>query len=142
MLQRGYDGAKRLSGRKRFVVVDTLGYWLEVLVLPASVPERAGAEARFWRIVGQSMCASLDVMWADGGFAGRGWQEKMERQFGFEVEIVKRNDGAEGFEVLPVRWVVERSFGWMNYYRRLSIKQRLRRPHLSQPSLDAMGHDR
>ena len=120
MLQRGWDGAKRLSGRKRFVVVDTLGYWLEVVVLPASVPERAGAEETFWRLVGRQMCASLELMWADGGFAGREWEQKMERQFGFEIEIVKRSDEAEGFEVLPVRWVVERSFGWMNYYRRLS----------------------
>ena len=120
MLQRGYDGAKRLSGRKRFVVVDTLGYWLEVLVTPASVPERAGAELTFWRMVGQEMCASLEVVWADGGFAGKEWQEQMERQFGFEIEIVKRSDEAQGFEVLPQRWIVERSFGWMNYYRRLS----------------------
>jgi len=119
-LQRGWDGAKRLSGRKRFVVCDTLGLWLEVVVLPASVPERAGAEEAFWRLAGQEVCASLELIWADGGFEGKAWQQKIEQKFGFCVEIVKRCDGMAGFEVLPKRWIVERSFGWMNYYRRLS----------------------
>ena len=63
---------------------------------------------------------SLEKMWADGGFAGKEWQARMQRQFGFEVEIIKRSDDVKGFEVLPKRWVVERSFGWMNWYRRLS----------------------
>ena len=109
-----------LTGRKRFVVCDTLGNWLEVIVVPASVPERAGAEAVFWRLQGQAVCASLEKVWADGGFAGHEWQERMQKQFGFEIEIIKRSDGVKDFEVLPKRWVVERSFGWMNWYRRLS----------------------
>ena len=120
MLQRGYDGAKLLTGRKRFVVCDVLGNWLEVVVLPASVPERAGAEELFWRLKGHEVSQALGKMWADGGFAGREWQARMKAQFGFEVEIIKRSDDATGFEVLPKRWVVERSFGWMNWYRRLS----------------------
>jgi transposase len=118
--QRGYDGAKRLSGRKRFVVCDTLGLWLEVEVVPASVPERQGAEAAFWRLAGQEVCASLEKVWADGGFQGKQWQEKMQQKFGWNIEIVKRSDDMRGFEVLPKRWIVERSFGWMNWYRRLS----------------------
>lgn len=120
LLQRGYDGAKRLSGRKRFIVCDTLGLWLEVVVLPASVPERAGAEEAFWRLAGQEVCAALEVVWADAGFEGQVWQERIEQKFGFSIEIVKRCDGMAGFEVLPKRWIVERSFGWMNYHRRLS----------------------
>lgn len=119
-MQRGYDGAKRLNGRKRFVVCDTLGLWLEVVVLPASVPERAGAEEAFWRLAGQEICAALETVWADAGFEGQAWQERIEQKFGFAIEIVKRCDGTPGFEVLPKRWIVERSFGWMNYYRRLS----------------------
>lgn len=107
-------------GRKRFAVCDTLGYWLEVVVLPASTPERAGAEEAFWRLKGQEVAAALEKVWADGGFAGREWQARMQQQFGFEVEIIKRSDEAQGFTVLPKRWVVERSFGWMNWYRRLS----------------------
>lgn len=120
MLQRGYDGAKRLNGRKRFVVCDTLGFWLEVVVLPAKIGERAGAEEAFWRLANREICSSLEKVWADGGFEGQEWQEKMQRQFGWRVEIVKRSDAVQGFEVLPKRWIVERSFGWMNWYRRLS----------------------
>ena len=120
MLQRGWDGGKRINGRKRFVVVDSLGYWIEVVVVPASVPERAGAEALFGKMEGQEMSASLQTILADGGFEGQEWQEKIHQQFGLEVEVIKRSDEAEGFELLPQRWIVERSFGWMNYYRRLS----------------------
>ena len=120
MLQRGYDGGKKINGRKRFVVVDTLGYWLEVVVTPASVPERAGAEEVFWQMMGKEMCHSVEEIRADGGFEGEEWQERMYQQFGLEVEVIKRSDDAQGFELLPQRWVVERSFGWMNYYRRLS----------------------
>ena len=100
--------------------MDTLGYWIEVKVVAARVPERAGAEAVFWDMAGQEMCASLELIIADGGFEGQAWQEKMHQKYGLEVEVVKRSDEAEGFELLPQRWIVERSFGWMNYYRRLS----------------------
>ena len=120
MLQRGWDGGKKINGRKRFVVVDSLGYWIEVVVVPASVPERAGAEALFREMEAGEMSASLGTILADGGFEGEEWQEKIYQQFGLEVEVVKRSDEAEGFELLPQRWIVERSFGWMNYYRRLS----------------------
>ena len=109
-----------MTGRKRFVVCDTLGNWLEVAVMPASVPERAGAEETFWRLKGQEVSESLEKVWADGGFAGKEWQARMQKQFGFEVEIVKRSDDVEGFKLLPKRWGIERSFGWMNWYRRLS----------------------
>lgn len=91
-----------------------------MVILPASVPERKGAEETFWRMAGQEVCASLEKVWADGGFEGQEWQHNIEEQFGFNIEIVKRCDGMEGFEVLPIRWIVERSFGWMNNYRRLS----------------------
>ena len=69
---------------------------------------------------GKEVCQSLDKVWADGGFAGQKWQGQMQEQFGFEIEIIKRSDDAKGFELLPKRWVVERSYGWMNRYRRLS----------------------
>ena len=74
----------------------------------------------FGRSRGVCRNAALEVVWADAGFEGRAWQEKIEQKFGFCIEIVKRCDGMAGFEVLPKRWIVERSFGWMNYYRRLS----------------------
>jgi transposase len=102
------------------VVCDVLGNWLEVVVLPASVPERAGAEEVFWRLKEQDVCPTLEKVWADGGFAGQEWEARMKSRFGIDIEIIKRSDDVKGFEVLPKRWVVERSFGWMNWYRRLS----------------------
>lgn len=120
MLQRGYDGAKCLNGRKRFVLVDTLGCFLEVVVVAAKVAERAGATLLFERLAGQEVALLLQKVWADGGFEGKEWQKQVNERFGFSVEIVKRSDGTKGFELLPKRWVVERSFGWMNWYRRLS----------------------
>lgn len=89
-------------------------------VVAAKVGERAGAEKLFWQMVGKEMCAKLGEIRADGGFEGEEWQEKMYQQFGLEIEVIKRSDEAVGFELLPKRWVVERSFGCMNYYRRLS----------------------
>ena len=86
------------------------------------------------------MSASLGTILADGGFEGEEWQEKIYQQFGLEVEVVKRSDEAEGFELLPQRWIVERSFGWMNYYQ--PLEQRLRRPCQAQSVVDAVGHDR
>ena len=57
---------------------DTLRLWLEVVVLPANVPERAGAEDAFWRLAGQEVCAALEAAWADGGFENKAWQNKIE----------------------------------------------------------------
>lgn len=135
-MQRGCDGAKRLSGRKRFVICDTLGLWLDVVVLPASVPERAGAEEAFWQLAGSGnwqgkRCAShwrrSGLMAALKASSGRTPPatvrlDHRDRQAIVKRsdEIVKRSDEMQGFEVRPRRWVVERSFGWMNWYRRLS----------------------
>ena len=88
--------------------------------MPAKVPERAGAHELFWHLADQEMAKALQLVWADGGFEGTDWQQLMQKKFGFEIEIVKRSDDVKGFEVLPIRWIVERSFGWMERYRRLS----------------------
>ncbi|BCM91561.1 hypothetical protein IAD21_03436 [Abditibacteriota bacterium] len=102
------------------MLVDTLGCFWEVVVLPAKVGERAGATVLFEHLAGQEVALALQKVWADGGFEGKAWQQQMQEHFGFTVEIIKRSDEAQGFELLPKRWVVERSFGWMNWYRRLS----------------------
>ena len=73
----------------------------------------------------EEVCTSLEKMGAGRplgrwGFAGQEWEARMKAQFKFEIEIIKRSDEVKGFELLPKRWVVERSFGWMNWYRRLS----------------------
>jgi putative transposase len=137
---RGYDGAKKLNGRKRHLLVDTTGLVLTVTVHAADIQDRAavplvlaGADATFPR---------LAHIWLDQGYtgAGRGW---IERELGWEAEIVKRPSAwywcAPGqeppprprFSVLPRRWVVERTFAWLGQSRRLS-KDYERLPETSQ----------
>jgi len=93
---------------------------IETLVLPAGTPERAGAELLFERALQQPSSQTLELVWADGGFAGQAWQERVQEQCGWRVEIVAKLEGQEGFAVLPRRWPVERTFGWWGRYRRLS----------------------
>jgi putative transposase len=116
--QRGYDAGKKISGRKRHVLVDTLGLMLLVLVLPANIQDRDAARQLLETFFGQKSRRGLKHIWADGGYAGAlvAWALKLWR---CTVEIVKRTD-AHTFRVLPRRWVVERTFGWLGRYRRLS----------------------
>jgi putative transposase len=114
----GYDAAKRIKGRKRHLLVDTLGLVLGVLVTAANVPEREGAQNLLSRTLG--WFSWLRRMWVDGGYSGpefaqwvRGLRPKLI------VEVVKRIEGASGFKVLPRRWVVERTFAWLMRHRRL-----------------------
>lgn len=106
-----------MNGRKRHILVDTMGLLSCVVVHAASEQDRDGArkvvqKARF-------ACLRLRKIWADGGYAGE--LENWVREFaGWELEIVKRSDAQKGFVVLPHRWIVERTFGWLNRYRRLS----------------------
>jgi len=106
-----------VNGRKRHLLVDTLGLILAVVVHPADVQDRDGARLVFERVRG--WLPRLKLVWADGGYAGKlvSW---VTSSFSWVLEIVKRSDDAQGFEVLPRRWVVERTFGWFNRYRRLS----------------------
>jgi len=114
---RGYDAGKQVKGRKRHIVVDTLGLILAVVVHAASIQDRDGAKLVLARLAGGF--PRLRLIWADGGYAGKlvGWV--MEHQ-GWTVAIVKRAVGEKGFVVLPRRWVVERTFGWLGRYRVLS----------------------
>jgi len=98
-------------------VVDTLGLLLAVVVHAASVQDRDGAKLVLVKLVGAF--GRLQLIWADGGYAGQlvAWAKELA---GWTLEIVKRPDGAHGFEVLPKRWIVERTFGWLGRYRRLS----------------------
>lgn len=88
-----------------------------VVVHSAGVQDRDGAKRVIQKI--RFDCARLKTLWADGGYAGRleGWVEEFA---GWKMEIVRRSDQAKGFKVLPKRWIVERTFGWLNRYRRLS----------------------
>jgi putative transposase len=116
--QRGYDAGKKVNGRKRHVLVDTLGLVLLVLVLPAHIQDRDAARQLLAHYFGQHSRHRVKRFWADGGYAGEliAWARKLWR---CTIEIVKRTQ-AHTFKVLPRRWVVERTFGWLGRYRRLN----------------------
>lgn len=113
---RGYDAGKKIAGRKRHVVVDTLGLLLAVVVTAANVSDVAGARqvlsrARDWG-------PRLRLLWADQAYAGVvGWAAATYR---WTVQLVRKLAEQHTFTVLPRRWVVERSFGWWGRCRRLS----------------------
>jgi putative transposase len=116
--ERGYDAGKKINGRKRHLLVDTMGLILLVLVLPANIQDRDGAKQLLTVFFGQSARRRVKHIWADGGYAGAlvDWARQLWR---CTVEIVKRSD-LHTFRVLPRRWVVERTFGWLGRYRRLN----------------------
>jgi transposase len=114
----GYDAAKRIKGRKRHLLVDTLGLVLGVTVTPASTSERDGAQAVLGRVL--TWFTWLRLLWVDGGYTGAhfaNWVKALRPKLA--VEVVKRSDDTLGFKVLPRRWVVERTFGWLLHHRRL-----------------------
>ena len=118
---RGYDAGKKVMGRKRHLLVDTDGLILKVRVHAADVQDRDGAALVLDQI--DQPLASLEHLWADGGYAGEKLRAWIRQRFGpreLRLQIVKRSDDASGFEVLPRRWVVERTFGWLHNFRRLS----------------------
>jgi transposase len=114
----GYDAAKRIKGRKRHLLVDTLGLVLGVAVTPASATERDGAQMVLGPVLG--WFTWLRRLWVDGGYTGQAfahWVKELRPKLA--VEVVKRSDSMAGFKVLPRRWVVERTFGWLMRHRRL-----------------------
>jgi len=117
--ERGFDGAKLVTGRKRHLLVDVLGLLLVVLVHKASVSEREGAKSLLQRAKHKGF-KRLALIWADGGYNGQAMIAWVFDLAGWILEIVKRNDEVKGFEVLPHRWIVERTFAWLGRYRRLS----------------------
>ncbi len=116
--ERGYDGGKRVKGRKRHILVDTLGNLLVVVVHTAGVADCVGAKAVFDRLP-LMWQRRLQVVWADGAYEGDLWVW-VYTLFKIVLAIVKRCDDQTGFVVLPKRWVVERTFAWLGRYRRLS----------------------
>ena len=114
----GYDAGKKTRGRKRFLLVDTLGLVLGAAVQPAHTPERAGAMALLQSVLPHFTW--LRQLWMVGGYTGQdfaAWVKTQRPQL--EVEVIKRSDEVSGFRVLPKRWVVERTFGWLMQHRRL-----------------------
>jgi putative transposase len=113
---RGYDGGKRTRGRKRHVVVDVLGLLLVVSVHSAGIQDRDGAKPVLEALLSQF--PELELIWADGGYAGK-LVEWVTTKLKRILSIVKRPHKS-GFKVLQWRWIVERTFGWLNRSRRLS----------------------
>ena len=115
--ERGYDAGKKSKGRKRHLLVDTMGLLLLVVVHGANIQDRDGAKLVFAKA--KNLCPRLALLWADGGYAGKlvGWVRAV---CGWTLQIVKRSDAVKGFKLLPRRWVVERTFGWLGRNRRLS----------------------
>jgi putative transposase len=116
---RGYDANKHVTGRKRHILVDVMGLLLVVLVHKADIQERAGAKLLLQRAVMKGV-ARLCLIWADGGYHGVAFKEWVWTLAGWIFEVVERPEGVKGFTVLPRRWVVERTFGWLGRSRRLS----------------------
>ena len=114
---RGYDAGKKVNGRKRHILVDTIGLLMCVLVHSADIQDRDGAKLLLARIKDQF--PRLQLIWADGGYAGQ-LVEWVKTQFNWVLQIVKRSDDVAGFQVLPRRWVVERTLAWLSRNRRLS----------------------
>ena len=119
--ERGYDGGKKITGRKRHIAVDTLGLLLAIVVTAANVDDAAAAP----QVLEQLKSAQqprLQVVWADSKYHNYelyAWLAR-QRSIGWRLEIVRRPDGAQGFVLLPKRWVVERTFSWLGRWRRLS----------------------
>jgi putative transposase len=116
-LCRGIDGGKKVKGRKRHIIVDTMGLLLAVVVHAANEHDSKSAPMVIADLRGR-FCRLVKIV-ADGGYRGE-LIENTRKTFGWVVEVVSRSNTASKFEVLPKRWIVERTFAWLESYRRLS----------------------
>lgn len=114
---RGYDGGKKVPGRKRHIVTDTLGLLLVVCVTAANIGDRDAATGLLQRL--RRLHRDITLVWADGGYTGS-LVDWCRDKLALTLEIVKRTDDMTGFVVLPRRWVAERTFAWLMHSRRLA----------------------
>jgi putative transposase len=107
----GFDGGKKVKGPKRHIVVDSQGLLIGVLVTEANGSERLGAVEKL---------SKLEVVWVDQGYSGKNFAQAVKQvcDDSVQVEVIERK--SQKFEILPKRWIVERTFGWLNRFRRLS----------------------
>jgi putative transposase len=115
---RGYDAGKKVKGRKRHILTDTLGLLVAAVVHTADIQDRDGAPDVLTAI--RASFPWLRHVFADGGYAGEKLEAALHGKGDWTLEIIKRSDAAKGFEVLPRRWVVERTFAWFGRNRRLA----------------------
>jgi putative transposase len=117
---RGYDGGKKITGRKRHIIVDTLGLVIVVLVTVASADDGTIAPEVLRQLTDEHL-SRLELLWADGKYHNHSlnaWQKEMKVRY--RIQVVSRPPGSKGYVKLPRRWVVERTFAWLGRYRRHS----------------------
>ena len=127
--ERGYDAGKKIKGRKRHLAVDVSGLILTLVITSAAVQDRDAAKTLIQPLLG--LFGRLQIIWADGGDLGSlvQWVKRL-RPFGkLHLEIVRRCDRSDGFKVLPKRWIIERTFGWLVKSRRLGRDYEVRLDH-------------
>jgi putative transposase len=118
---RGFDGNKKITGRKRHIVVDTLGLLLAIFVSAANVDDAVAAK-QVLRPLTVTQQPRLQVIWADNKYHNHqlnAWKARQQK-LPWKLEVVSRPQGAQGFVLLPKRWIVERTFAWFGRARRLS----------------------
>jgi putative transposase len=117
--ERGYDGGKKIKGRKRHLVVDSLGLLLAVLVTSAAVDDGAAAK-EVLSMVDSEMFPRLRIVYGDNKYHNYELYAWTELNADYRIQVVRRPEGQVGFRVLPQRWVVERTIAWLSRSRRLS----------------------
>lgn len=106
----GYDSGKKIKGRKRFTLVDTLGLLMAVRVVAGNIPERLGAKQLLKQVHQERQrLPRLARIWVDGGFSGEGFLHWVIDRFRWILEVILRPEGTQGFVLLPKRWTVERT---------------------------------
>ena len=116
--ERGFDGGKKVKGRKRNLLVDTMGNILKVLCRAANVSDVKGA-MQLLEELPDVLWQRLERIWADGSYRGD-FEAWVKDSFDAILDITLRSDDVSGFEVIPWRWVIERTFAWLGNFRRLS----------------------
>lgn len=116
--ERGYDGGKMVKGRKRHTLVDTMGNVLKVLCRAANLSDVKGA-MQVLEELPDALWERLERIWADGSYRGD-FVTWVKDTFQVTLDITLRSDDVKGFQVIPWRWVIERTFAWLGHYRRLS----------------------
>ena len=133
----GFDGGKKVKGRKRQTLVDSLGLLLKVIVSEGNAGERVLAAYALMELWEEhpEILEKVEVLWVDSGYDGDKFALAVWLMIQARVEVMHRTQAA--FEILPKRWVVERTFGWFNHYHRLS-KDYERLPEMSEAAIYAV----
>jgi putative transposase len=137
--ERGYDGGKKNNGRKRHIIVDTLGLIMAMVIHTADIQDYDGAKLVFQEL-GDSF-KRLKVIFADSAYGKMGLPDWVMDMCGLILQTVLRPVGVKGFVVLPKRWIVERTFAWINKYRR-NVKNYERNPESIKAMVDIAMTDR